>query len=281
MLMNSVSPRRPASLPERYKAFLSQRIEEYKEQMPRHELLALGDRAIEQLRADDNAQLYLTEVVLRDHVDDSIRRALKLPSYRSWRNRFLKLRTAQRHPTHWGLTPDTPVVEFARQLGHGEVTVVIGLGASLHGFLMAAHDANVILVDSDMPSVEAAENRAAAEWLDSQIETLVVDLTHCPGEALASLVANVPYFNEQQCVGVVILDPLAFGRLNPRRRIDLIDALKDLTAAGGVHVMPSVRASTGEFVPLSPDALHTAYHDWETSRLGQNSRQRWFVAQRP
>lgn len=279
MLMNPVATgpagRRLPSLPERYREFLAQRIEEYKERMPRQELLTLGDAALEQLRTDESGQLSLNEVVLRDHVNHLIQKDLKLPSFRAWKNRFLRLRSAQRQPTHWGLPTDQPVISHTSRL-ETEVAIVIGIGAAPYGFLMAAHDARVIIVDGDIGTVETAEHRASKEWLDAHVETLVVDLARCPGPALESMLANVPRF-DGSTVGLVILDPHTLGQLPAARRTELVDALKGMTVAGGTHLMPSGRGDGTTFV-LAPDALHVAYSDWISQRAGG---QAWFISSKP
>jgi len=280
--MNPVSGgktgRRTPSLSERYREFLAQRIEEYKEQLPRHELLTLGDAALEKLRTVESGQLSLTEVVLRDYVDDLIRRDLRLPSYRSWRNRFVKLRNAQRQATHWGLDSDQPLIQHVTRM-ETETAVVIGTAAAPYGFLMAAHDARVIIIDRDIGTVETSEHVAAKEWLDGQVETLVVDLEYCPGGTLFNLLASVPRF-DGSCVGLVLFDSRALAQLPATRRIELLEALKDMTVVGGTHLMAPA-CSSGGSVTLSSDALRGVYGDWIADRPAHRARQTWFVATRP
>ena len=280
--MKSVSSgsagRRPPSLPERYEEFLAQRIEEYKEQLPRHELLTLGDAALEQLRTDESGQLSLTEVVLRDHVDHLIRRDLKLPSYRSWRNRFIKLRAAQRQATHWGIEGDQPLLEHVGRM-ESESAVVIGTGAAGYGFLMASHDVRVIIIDRDIGTVETSEDIAVKEWLDAQVETLVVDLEYCPENTLMNLLTSVPRFDGSH-VGLVLFDSRALGQIPTTRRTELLDALRNMTVPGGSHLMPPA-PSSGDGVSLSSDALRAVYGEWITSRPDHHQRQSWFVATKP
>ena len=173
--------RRTQSLRREYQEFILQRIEEYKEQLSRSELLSLGDDAVRELDAGPEGQLVLTEVLLLDHVDRIIKRRLRLPSLRRWREKHRKLRRAQQTPTHWGLPSDTPLSRLARSLEHDELALVVGNRAAPAGLLIAAYEANVLLIDQDLTGIEASESRAAAEAIlkelreQATIEVLVAD----------------------------------------------------------------------------------------------------------
>jgi hypothetical protein len=67
-----------------YLRWVEARIEDYKTQLPREELLELADRAVSQLFSSPDGQYPLTEVLLCDVVDALIFRRLRLPSYRRW-----------------------------------------------------------------------------------------------------------------------------------------------------------------------------------------------------
>ena len=69
---------------QRYTDWVQDRIEEYKSDLTRDELLSLADRAVRDLFDDDQAQYPLTEILLRDAVDALIFRTLDLPGYRKW-----------------------------------------------------------------------------------------------------------------------------------------------------------------------------------------------------
>ncbi len=88
-VLTSPKPERPQrrtqSLRREYEEFILQRIEEYKEQLSRSELLSLGDDAVRELDAGPEGQLVMTEVLLLDHVDRIIKRRLRLPAFRLWR----------------------------------------------------------------------------------------------------------------------------------------------------------------------------------------------------
>jgi hypothetical protein len=74
----------PRSLRRAYLDWVEARIEEYKESMPRAELLALADRVIAELQVAPDGQYQLTEILLCHAVDRRLFRMLKLPGYRAW-----------------------------------------------------------------------------------------------------------------------------------------------------------------------------------------------------
>src|SRR5438128_7132889 len=160
------TPRRPPrSLKQEYQEFILQRIEEYKNTLTREQLLEIGDEAVRELEANAEGQYLLTEVLLLEHVDRIIARRLRLPSFPRWREKHRALRTAQREPTHWGVESDGPLVSCARRLEPGDPAVVVGAAALPAALFIAAHDAEVFLVDQDLRAIEAAESRAVTEQL--------------------------------------------------------------------------------------------------------------------
>lgn len=74
----------PVSTRQLYLDWIEEQIEEYKAALPRDELLALADLAIQELFSSDDGQYPLTEILLRDAVDALIYKRLQLPSYRAW-----------------------------------------------------------------------------------------------------------------------------------------------------------------------------------------------------
>src|SRR5216117_3164903 len=119
----------PRSLKQEYQEFILQRLEEYKNTVPRAELLKIGDEAVRELQAGAQDQYLLTEVLLLEHVDRIIARRLRLPSFPRWRQKHRTLREAQRAPTHWGLDRAHPIVPWAARLEPGDVVVVLGRAA--------------------------------------------------------------------------------------------------------------------------------------------------------
>ena len=157
--------RAPRSLKQEYQEFILHRLEEFKNTLPRAELLRIGDEAVRELQTTTEDQYLLTEVLLLEHVDRIIARRLRLPSFPRWRQKHRALREAQREPTHWGFDRTHPIVPWAARVEPGDVVLVLGAAALPESLYLAAHDAEVYLLDQDLGSVEAAEGRAVAEQL--------------------------------------------------------------------------------------------------------------------
>src|SRR5690606_16188484 len=79
-------PRNSApSLRQVYDEWVEEQIEEYKDSVPRDDLLRLAEEVCEELRVSGGGQYQLTEILLCDAVDRKIASLMKLPTYRSWR----------------------------------------------------------------------------------------------------------------------------------------------------------------------------------------------------
>src|SRR3989475_10783272 len=167
--------RAPRSLKQEYQEFILQRLEEYKNTVPRAELLKIGDEAVRELQSSTQDQYLLTEVLLLEHVDRIIARRLRLPSFPRWRQKHRALREAQRAPTHWGLDRVHPILPWAARTEPGAVTVALGAAALGEALFLAAHDAEVFLLDQDLGAVEAAEGRAVAEQLPRAVPGLGIN----------------------------------------------------------------------------------------------------------
>lgn len=246
--------RAPRSLRAEYEEFIEQRIEEYKDGLPRANILGIGDEAVQELARTEQYQL--TEVLLQEQVDAIIRRRLRLPSYRRWRERHLALRAAQAQPSHWGLAPRDPVVALAELVHDQDLIAVVGAADGACALFLAARGANVLVGDPDLAVIEGLENRAIAEQLGRRLECLVVPLeSWTPDRAIAGCVIEMP----------------AVAGLSAGDRAELIRRLKAVTAPHGHHVvMPGV--STGEKSPaVSSDALRSLYADWAVSRAQSSS----------
>ncbi len=75
----------PASVRGAYLEWVEEQIENYKESIPRADLLSLAEDVVNDLRVDQEGQYQLTEILLCTAVDRKIFRLLKLPGYQSWR----------------------------------------------------------------------------------------------------------------------------------------------------------------------------------------------------
>jgi hypothetical protein len=251
-------------LKQEYEEFILQRIEEFKDGLSREQLLGIADEAVRELEAED--QFLLTELLMLEQVDRLIMRRLKLPGYRKWRDRHLKLRRAQRQPTHWGLEPETPLADLAARLDETDLAVSLGSGAAPAGLYLAALDISVLLIDHDLAAVEAAENLAVVEGLASRFQALVVNLGHWFPEAAPAL---------------VVIDAVTLGGLETPARLRLIETLKERTITGGMHcILPA--QSRGGVISLAPEALHGQYTGWIVDRPRRADRRSgWFLATKP
>lgn len=250
--------RPPRSLRAEYEQFIEQRIEEYKDSLPRAEILGIGDEAMLELgRAD---QLQLTEVVLRDHVDAIIRRRLRLPSFRRWRERHVALRAAQWQPGHWGLSAHDPVGALAELVEDGDPVLVIGASDGACALFLAARGAQVRVADPDIAAVYGLENRAVNEQLGAQIECEVVQLERF-APANGSFTA---------CV----IETGALAPLAAPARGALIQRLKAATPDPGRHAVMPGGSSRGGGLRLSSDALRSCYTDWQLIRAAPAASRR-------
>jgi hypothetical protein len=263
-------PRPPRSLRSEYEWFIEQRIEEYKDGLPRAAILGIGDEAVQELARTE--QYALTEILLQEQVDAIIRRRLRLPSYQRWRERHLRLRAAQVQPTHWGLAPHDPVVALAEGLEDQDLVAVVGAADGASALFLAARGATVLVGDPDLAAVEGLENRAISEQLGSRIECLVVPLQT---------------WTPDRCVDGCVIETAALTGLSAIERAELIRRLKGVTAAGGRHaVMPA--AGAGKAPSVSCDTLRSLYADWVVRRVagttpagGRRPRNTGFTASEP
>jgi hypothetical protein len=242
--------RPPRSLRSEYDQFIEQRIEEYKDSLPRADILSIGDEAMQELSGA--LQLQLTEVVLRDQVDAIIRRRLKLPSFRRWREKHLLLRAAQVQPGHWGLTAHDPVVALSDVIEDQDPVLVIGAADGACPLFLAAHGATVHVCDPDIAAVYGLESRAVTEQLGALIECSVIQLER---------------FQPISWFLACVIETGALAELRASERGALIERLKAVTPIGGRHiVMPTSPTRGRGEVRLSSDALRSSYAGWQIIR---------------
>jgi len=235
--------RSPPSLRQQYQEFVMQRVEAFKNSMPRDELLRLGDEAVSEMEATIEGQFMLTEVLMVDQVDRLIIKRLRLRSYARWREQYLTLRAAQREPMHWGVDPGSPVARILPRIEPGDATLVFGTGAEPCTYLLSAHDVVVTFVAGNIGTVERVESRMASESLGSQFQAFVVQ----PGGRISTFVPPVQ---------LVVIDAAELTPLDPDVRREVIEELQALTEPGGVHAVIPTRG-------LAPHAFRTLYTGWE------------------
>jgi hypothetical protein len=248
--------RSPYSDKQHYQEYILQRIEGYKNSIGRDELLRLGDEAASELQATAEGQFVLTEVLMLESVDRLIMKRLSLRPYRRWRQQFIRLRSAQRTPTHWGLEPHCPLAPLLARLEPEDTALVIGTAAAPMTYLLAAHDTAVTFLAGELGCVERVESRMAAEALSSLFESYV---THFE--------PNLPCFlNFLHAVDIVVLDPGVLLDLEPQGRSELIHDLQQRSRPGGVHVvLPSCRA-------IAPETLRSFYKGWSVEESVKRKR---------
>ena len=231
---------------QRYDEYILQRIEGYKNSVERNELLRLGDEAVAEQQSAAESQFVLTEVLMYDWVDRLIKKRLRLPSYRKWREHFLKLRQAQCTPTHWGLAAAGPVSQLIPRVEADDATLVIGAGAEPWAYLLAAHDAKVTFIAADLGAVYLVESRMAEEALGALFEGFLAPLT--PG--LPDFLCLTTPFH------LVVIDPGAFEKLKTSTRPHAVRDLQRRTVPGGIHVLlPTCKS-------VAPESLLALYDGW-------------------
>jgi hypothetical protein len=181
-----------------------------------------------------------------ESVDRLIMKRLSLRPYRRWRQQFIKLRAAQRTPTHWGLEPHCPVVPLLPRIEPEDTALIVGTEAAPTTYLLAAHDAAVTFIAGDLGCVERVESRMAAEALASMFESYVTQLDQALPEFLGFVTG----------VDMVVLDPSVLADLGAADRAELIGDLQARSRPGGIHVLlPTCKA-------IGSDALRSLYPGW-------------------
>src|SRR5215207_7539201 len=213
--------RAPYSDKQHYHEYILQRIEGYKNSIGRDELLRLGDEAASELATTGEGQFVLTEVLMLETVDRLIMKRLALRPYRRWRQQFIKLREAQRTPTHWGLEPGCAVGRLAPRVEPRDAALVVGIAAESAAYLLAAHDAAVTFIANDLGCVERVESRMAAESLAGLFEGYV-----------AQLGPTLPCFVEVAELHLVVIDPAAIAEFSPGVRAQFLDDLQRRSRPG-------------------------------------------------
>jgi hypothetical protein len=249
--------RKPYSDKQHYQEYILQRIEGYKNSIARDELLRLGDEAASELQATAEGQFVLTEVLMLESVDRLIMKRLSLRPYRRWKQQFIRLRAAQRTPTHWGLEPHCPLSPLLPRIEPEDTALVVGSAAAPTTYLLAAHDAAVTFLAGDLGCVDRVESRMAAEALSSLFESYVTQFD--PG--LPEFLSFV------EGLDIVVLDPGVLIELGAIGRNELIQDLQRRSRPGGVHViLPTCPA-------IAPEALRSVYEGWTQEETSKRKRQ--------
>ncbi|HYJ79996.1 MAG TPA: hypothetical protein VEW03_10365 [Longimicrobiaceae bacterium] len=115
-----MSAQAPRSLRRAYEEWVEERVEDFKDSIPRGEILAIADRVVEELQTTGAGQYQLTELLLCDAVDRHLVRMLKLPGYRAW---CAQRRRAAPPEKHAGVIPFRDIAGAPRPAGEGKSPV--------------------------------------------------------------------------------------------------------------------------------------------------------------
>ena len=91
-----------------YLDWVEEQVENYKDEIPRSEILRMADEVVRDLRVTDGGQYQLTELLICQAIDKRIARMLKLPGYRSWSTRRLAALSAPLIPPDLKLPAPPP-----------------------------------------------------------------------------------------------------------------------------------------------------------------------------
>jgi hypothetical protein len=258
MRIETQPARRARHLPspkQRYQEYLLQRIEDFKNSLPREELLKLGNEAVNEMQAPTEGQYFLTEVLMQEMVDRIIINRLALPSFIRWRQKFARMRAAQREPTHWGIEKHSAVAAMLQRVEAEDHALTVGLGSESASYHLAAHDVRVTCLLGDNASATQIETRMAGESLSGDFEALVVNF----GIWFPTLEIPAHY---------VVIDAAALAALPPRRRLALVAQLQDATVPGGLHAL--IPGDGGS----APEGFLTLYPEWERVLLPSSGSKR-------
>lgn len=248
---------RPRSLKHEYELYVDREIENYKESIPRHVILGIGEEAVESLSSQQ--QLALTEILLCAEVDRLIRGRLNMPSFSTWRRRRLKALKEFSRPERWGMRPDSAIARTPRTVAEGHVLVA---GASEEGpaIYLAANGCAVTALDSTADVLERVFDAAAAVGLTGRVRGVVADLAN---------------WSPDMPLNAVVCAAAAFEGLSPAERDRAIMLLQAATTAGGLHVVETFIDSKRS-LPL--DELRACYDGWNISVEGGTQSRETFLA---
>jgi hypothetical protein len=241
----STAHRPTRSLRHEYELFVEQEIENYKDSIPRSQLLGIADEAVAVLLAAEQGAM--TELLLWGEVDRLVVKRLRLPSYNAWRRRRIKLIDELRRPEHWGLRADDALVRALPQANDGHVLVAGALDEA-SALYFAANGCEVTTVSPEYDAVERVMQAAIGAGLGSRVHAKECDLASwIPDLRLNAVVVNVS----------------AFEGLSQPERTRIINLLQGATADGGVHLVQTIIASSKASGAASLEELQHRYDGWD------------------
>jgi hypothetical protein len=238
-----VAQRTARSLKHEYELYVEREIENYKDSLPRMALLGIGDEAVRIL--EQQSQLFLTELVLCEEVDRIIMGRLRIPAYRTWRQRCLRMLEQYRRPEHWGLRPESAFVRSLPSPAGDSRVLVTGDTAERVAVYLAANGCEVTAVDVPRDVLERVLAAAGAAGLAERVRPVEMDIEHWTPDAP---------------LHAVVCTPGALARLSSAERRHVIELLQSATADGGVHLVETIVAG---HEALSVTELRARYAGWE------------------
>ncbi|HEY8165726.1 MAG TPA: hypothetical protein VIF83_09260 [Gemmatimonadaceae bacterium] len=254
----------PRSLKHEYELYVEQEIENYKDSISRTNLLKIGDEAVASLR--DQAQFAMDELLLWDEVDKIIRKRLRLPSYSTWRKRYLRRLVELeelRRPERWGFRSDSVMAREIHPPAESRV-LVAGADSGNAALYLAAQGCAVTAVNTHIELVENVLNAAEAAHLPGKIDGHPRHLREwLPSEA--------------ELLSAVICTATAFAGLTSAERAKVIDVLQSATSDGGVHLVETIIAGQSA---VSVTELRRNYKGWKVSVVQNGNSAKSFVARK-
>lgn len=244
--------RSPPSPTHLYHEYIMQRIESFKNSIPRDELMRLGDEARTELEQAGQGQFFLTEVLAAEIVDEYLFRRLRLPSFKKWQRDLLPLRAAQRQPTRWGLDRSCPVVPLLNRVEPSDHALVIGAGAEPCACLLAAHEVQVTFLTHDIGAVERIEATVSAEALSARFTGFVVQWGIWLPPPL-------------QLYDMVVVDVSTLSQVAPQARVEVVHCIQGQSVPGAVHVLLATDGS-------APEAFFGMYEGWTHETAPRSGR---------
>jgi hypothetical protein len=250
---------RARSLKHEYELYVEREIEQYKDSIPRHALLKIGDEAVAALRREQ--QLVLTELVLCEEVDRIIKRRLRVPGYQAWSRRCFHTLQQYQKPEHWGLCAESPLVRTIQTDGDGHV-LVAGEAGERTALYLAAHGCAVTAVELRGGALERVMEAARAAGLTQRVRGCPTDIGHWT--------PDVP-------LNAVVCTPAAFAGLSHTERKQVIELLQRATRDGGVHLVETIVAGQEA---MSLAELRASYAGWDISIERDGALAKAFVARK-
>jgi hypothetical protein len=242
-----MATRTARSLRHEYELYVEQEIENYKESIPRHAILAIGDEAAAKLASEP--QFVLTEVLLCEEVDRIIQRRLRVPKYDTWRRRRMKLLDEMRRPEHWGMSRSDALVrtigEVAESAGTTGHVLVAGDIAERSALFLAANGCDVTAIEAEEETVQRV--------MEAAIQAGLAERVHPIAAELGQWTPDMP-------LQAVVCSHSALKNLAPRERARVLSVLQSATTDGGVHLVEIILAGSAAI-----EELRATYNGWDVS----------------